>query len=213
MRGLLFVCCIVFFALPALAEDPLALGLKTNGCGAEQGWSSYFVPNKTLISHCEFKSSCDAHDMCYGRCLVGGDLFGNPTCNDESARRERRKVCDVALSQGIRQKNQDKNVCGMYASLYQWAVDKFAYNAFHGVASAEQSLAAFSKFLTYVEKNPEAFDSETVQKAFESATLSADANKDGFVVIFQSYIPLLQIEAYDKSTGKYAEFISIRGKK
>ena len=174
----------------------LALAERTNGCGTT-GISGVIVPNATFLSQCTFKTACDRHDRCYGRCLSGGDLAGQATCNDAPARKARRRVCDIALQTDIRFDNANRPICGMYGAIYQWAVEKFGDEAFRGFSVQTAEMRDVRDFLGYIDQHPAAFDLPEVEKAFASAS---DGKYSGVVVRFTgkaTQSPRLLISGHD----------------
>ena len=138
-------------------------------------------------------------------------MFGQSTCNDQQARKERRLVCDVALQTNIRSMNSTQPMCALYASIYRWAVENFAEPAFRGYAASTPALDALRSFMAYIEKNPGDFKAEEVEQAF----LAMD-DKDRFknpIVIFIPGIPELTIAAYDEQQKVVVTRLYVRGKK
>lgn len=208
MKRLLVALSLVSVHCLAWCELPLAL--QTNGCGAKHGWSAILVPNSTVITGCKFESSCNQHDICYGKCLPGGTLFGQLTCDDPVAKAARRETCDLNLRENIAQENADKRVCGMYASLYHWAVVKYGESAFHGIMSVNANMMALNAFLDYVALHPDAFDQNQVRAAFENLN-SKDA-LDTPIVKFQAYPPQLSIETYDPKKESWVTAMRVQGR-
>lgn len=167
--------CLAHFH--ASAQDSIPPGMRTNGCGAANSWSSKLVPNDALLGFCQFKQACDAHDRCYSRCLEGGVLFGKAECNDapgsENSSR-RRMVCDAALGTGIMLHNKDKRVCSFYASLYQWAVERFGESSFSGIGEGDAVFHVIREFLNYAQANPEKYTEQD-----QTLLLAALAGLDG----------------------------------
>jgi hypothetical protein len=137
----------------ALAQSDL-LAPETNGCGS--GWSTFLVPNSVRLLQCEFKTSCDAHDICYGqceahgmyagdpkceylRCKAGGDLFKAQICDDvkftalATAAQQRRKKCDDRLFEDIREANNRHPICEAFAIVYRKAVNYLGNPSFRGI--------------------------------------------------------------------------------
>ena len=81
---ILFIVCTGF----SHADDILP-SLNVNGCGTE-GIQGVLIPDSTLFTRCQFMSSCNKHDLCYGKCLKGGELFGKELCHDPIAKEARR---------------------------------------------------------------------------------------------------------------------------
>jgi hypothetical protein len=91
--------------LAAAAENQSILppALQTNGCGST--FSSRFV--RDSIADCDFKNACKKHDVCYGKCLDGGELSRTARCNDpKNVKESRREQCDQALEADIIEDNK-----------------------------------------------------------------------------------------------------------
>jgi hypothetical protein len=144
------VLCTFLFPSTSVFGQLSMTPTAPNGCGS--GWSLYFVPNSIPIAKCEFKSACDAHDLCYGkcetsihgiceyrRCRAGGDLYGKSQCKTDErlirvqiAAQERRRACDATFYSGIRTINPGKAVCAAFALVYRDAVKTFGLANFAG---------------------------------------------------------------------------------
>jgi hypothetical protein len=184
-------------------------GLATNGCGS--GRIAFLVPNSTYFSACSFLQACNKHDVCYDRCLEGGDLFGNSMCPVVLERTRRREVCDTSLMTDIKVQNPNKPICSMYASLYRWAVVTFGESAFHGASEATNNAAAkLNDFLTYVEEHPAAFDPGVVEGAVEVLNAQGAAAETVYLVEFLPQIPRLSITSFDKK-DQFKTLLDIKG--
>ncbi len=168
-----------------------------NGCGTERfGW---LVPDSTLLSKCVFKNACNNHDICYGKCLEGGDLFGKQTCNNNSERKQRRHSCDVMLKTDIIADNTNY-ICHFYASIYSWAVKTFGEENFFGIEGQQQAyVQEFNKFLEYLERNPTSFDLPAIERDLKRINISAIKNNTTVIVKFISYIPELSVVSINDS--------------
>lgn len=127
---------------------------QMNGCGT--GWNSYLVPDRIVLPQCEFRTACDSHDVCYGRCASqvasnraphceylrctsAGDLVGSAECRsdrykdlrDQANNRKRR--CDSGFYSDIVTLNNEKPVCRAFATIYSRAVRWFGESAFAGM--------------------------------------------------------------------------------
>lgn len=173
---------------PPVASVPPAL--VTNGCGS--GRVGFLVPNKTWLSQCHFESSCNSHDICYGKCLEGGALKGNPTCNVQADKQRRRAVCDTTLQKDIFANNPGKPVCSMYASLYRFAVQSLGESFFHGVVGSSAVEEPLARFVQYLEKHPQDFDNAEIERAFD-ALASAGLQGGDYTVLFQPSGPRLLV--------------------
>lgn len=128
MLGLLALSIISFVAFSA----DMFPGKQTNGCGS--GITEFLVPNK--IANCKLKEACDRHDLCYGRCLEGGKLFGSEACNaSEQEKESRKQKCDVSLYDDIVQANQGS--CRGWASFYKFFVVHAGGGFFNGMTIAD----------------------------------------------------------------------------
>lgn len=184
----LFIFGILLMSLPiniSNADDKIL----ANGCGP-MGYG-FLVPDSAIISKCNFKSACDTHDICYGRCLESGDLYGQATCNNPKEKKERRASCDNSIRSSIESDNSDRTICNIYASAYYWAVSRFGAEHFRGVNSGQDGNSAeLSRFLSYVEANPEHFNLQQSNKFFISDT-SGSGKIIG--VVFKSWGPTLEV--------------------
>ena len=144
-------CALLFLYSPSLFAQP---DLSTNGCG--NGWGRYVIPDRIKPIGCEFKSSCDKHDVCYGscgsfktnvslpqceylRCAPGGDLYKKPECDTIKFRRlsiaaeERRVQCDAGFMVDIVKANPGNARCTLFSGIYPFAVRVLGSNAFVGL--------------------------------------------------------------------------------
>lgn len=125
---------VVGFLLIAATTHAASADQLPNGCGPEgYGWA---VPDGTIF--CSFDVACNKHDICYSRCDEGGDLFGNPICKDEAARKERRSICDSQFYQDIVDNNANVPHCSFYASLYKLAVELGGDGNFNGLVVSDR---------------------------------------------------------------------------
>jgi hypothetical protein len=173
---------------PAVASVPPAL--VTNGCGS--GRVGFLVPDKTWLTQCQFEASCNAHDICYAKCLEGGALQGNPTCNVQADKQRRRAGCDASLQKDIIAANPGKPVCSMYASLYRFAVQALGESFFNGLVGGAAVEEPLTRFVQYLEKNPQDFDNAEIERAFD-ALATAGLQGSDYTVVFQPSGPRLQV--------------------
>lgn len=124
------IMLVVFFMNSSFADDTNN-AQQPNGCGAK-GIQGYLVPDSTLFTKCQFQNACNHHDVCYSRCLPGGDLEGQPTCDDEFAKLARKTSCDIVFYNTITEDNDDRFVCKVYAGIYKFAVVNFGTGNFFG---------------------------------------------------------------------------------
>jgi hypothetical protein len=206
MIRILLTILVFLIATPAFAFDLPAN--VPNGCGTSD-WGAV-VPDKSFITRCRFKEACDQHDVCYGRCLPGGTLFGQSTCADQKARSERRIGCDSALYSDIASLNEDRIICRAYGSLYRWAVIRFGEDAFHGASSALQQIDKLNDFQAYMDSNPAAFTADELKAAFD--LLASKPAQAGYLIEFDSVEPRLLIHAFKPGGGMVTE-LDLRGQK
>lgn len=194
----LFLSCTVY-----AADNPAH---QTNGCGTD-AWG-LLVPDKTLISSCAFVEACNNHDICYGRCLAGGDL-PEDTCTDESQKSARKQICDTQLQSDINTNNKNRPICGVYASIYRWAVSSFGKDAFHGIIAANGPEDELVKYVKFIAENPDSFDLSEIEKAFVAIN-NTDFKKKAYIVKFEPEIPRLIIFSFDENDKMIIE-IKIKG--
>lgn len=123
----------LFAGLTASASFATEPGQTVNGCGPD-GILGRIVPNRIRVLGCELEKSCNAHDICYARCLLGGDLYNNPTCKDDEARKRRRQSCDETLYSSINAANGNSIFCRTAASVYKGFVTAYGASFFFGIA-------------------------------------------------------------------------------
>lgn len=190
----IFTLLIGLSATVAQAQTPpvtsVPPALVTNGCGS--GRMDFLVPNKTWLSQCQFEASCKSHDICYGKCLEGGALQSNPTCNVQADKQRRRAVCDTALQKDIIADNPGKPVCSMYASLYRVAVQSLGESFFHGVVGSAAVEEPLARFVLHLEKHPQDFDNAEIERAFDTLA-SAGLQGGDYTVLFQASVPRLLV--------------------
>lgn len=183
-----FSLAVVLLATMSTAwAEPTLPGLVTNGCGS--GRFSFLVPDHTIISKCDFLEACNHHDLCYGKCLEGGRMAGNSSCDVSNEKTRRRAVCDISLQQDIIKANPNKPLCSMYASLYRFAVQKMGEEYFHGV-QGQGAAVELNEFLEFVDNNPKVFDPADVERAFESI-IQPGLDGPEYPVTFQPGVPRL----------------------
>ena len=124
-----------------------------NGCGT--GWNSYLVPNEIPLAGCKFEQACNAHDLCYSKCVskdnldnplckykrcwTPGDLKGKKICQDPEYGRlvnaavERKNTCDQSFYNKLVSDNQNVPICDKFARIYRYAVSKLGGDAFNGL--------------------------------------------------------------------------------
>jgi hypothetical protein len=137
-----------------------AQALQPNGCGSD--FSKYIVPDRLL--GCEMKTSCDAHDVCYGRCVTteqiandsvcfyrtcetGGANAGKSVCSRmelqkmKQARDDRRLGCDEKFFDHIKENNSSKAVCRVIGEVYRKGVKVLGNSSFFGTTVAIERLS------------------------------------------------------------------------
>lgn len=148
------------FAILIAVLQSATYAQQANGCGS--GIERYVIPDKLRIVGCDFKRSCDAHDVCYGacsatpsnnespqceylRCQKGGDLYGSTTCDSIKFRRlgvaadERRVICDAKFMVDIVKYNPGNSRCTLFSALYPSAVRVLGSRSFVGIDSAKST--------------------------------------------------------------------------
>lgn len=142
-----FLFFILLIIAPISNADP-------NGCGT--GWNTYLVPDKLRITGCDFKESCNEHDVCYSKCdqiegneqssecvykkcLPTGSLSGSVICESVEFRKHkiasnnRRAKCDADFMVNIVNYNPGNSKCTFYSALYPFFVRIFGNKSFLGV--------------------------------------------------------------------------------
>ena len=155
-----FICLValMFSALVAAQSSTVTTASEPNGCGT--GWNRSVIPDKIKFIGCDFKKSCDEHDVCYGactalgattslpqceylRCQPGGDLYGKKECDGIKFRRlgiaanERRAECDGKFMVSIVRNNPGNSRCTLFSAIYPFAVRILGSRAFVGVDTAQ----------------------------------------------------------------------------
>ena len=154
---------IVFFlALIAFSSGGLlhAQTAQPNGCGSN--FSQYIVPDRLL--GCEMKASCDAHDVCYGRCISAEQIANDQVCfyrtcetrganagksvcsrmelqKMKQARDDRRLGCDEKFFDHIKENNSSKAVCRVIGKVYRKGVKVLGNSSFFGTTVAVERLS------------------------------------------------------------------------
>jgi len=143
------IVAVFLIGAPAAAQT-LSAPSVPNGCGT--GWNRYLVPDSIPLLKCQFKSACDKHDGCYGRCETsvdgvceyrrcrrGGDLYGKDICMTDERLLNlnvmasiRRKQCDGSFHSDLRAANPGNIVCAAFAIVYREAVKAFGADVFIG---------------------------------------------------------------------------------
>ena len=188
---------IILFLLAAIASNTHA---EPNGCGT--GWNRYLVPNSVPLAACQFKVSCDQHDICYGkcgdlpadkrppqceylRCRPEGDLFRKQECGDvkfvelKKDADGRKRQCDAVFYTNIVNNNPEKPVCRAFAVIYRNAVQYFGGGAFAGIDG--RVVGGLSR--TQEERSRAAIDSLLTQLSSSELTEFSDALEKGDVQI------------------------------
>lgn len=152
----LFAIAAIALSSASFGQTPAITPLSDpNSCGS--GWNTWLVPDSIPILNCQFKSSCDSHDLCYGkcegrakdtsapecayvRCRKGGDLFRSEMCETDVlmmrslvAAKVRRDKCDTSFYSVLRSSNQGKPVCEALAIVYRDAVKALGWDSFQGI--------------------------------------------------------------------------------
>lgn len=149
--ALRIVCAAVLLTSDQLNAQDMQHPTLPNGCGS--GWNLPIVSDSLPLVGCQFKDSCDKHDICYGKCELStegdceyrrcrkdGDLFGKDICFTDlrlitlgTKALSRKRSCDDGLRSDIRAVNKGKPVCEAFAEVYRAAVALFGDSAFIGI--------------------------------------------------------------------------------
>lgn len=151
---------IRMFAATAISLYAVIQGISwaqpTNGCGSASGIGKYVIPDRLNSIGCDFKQSCDNHDICYGACIPGtlkastlqceyrkcepsGELYGQKVCDGLQFKRlrteaeERRAVCDAHFMVDIVKLNPGNVRCTFFSGIYPFAVRVLGTSSFVGV--------------------------------------------------------------------------------
>jgi hypothetical protein len=111
----------------AQTADKTAHTCPVNGCGPD-GWFGIVVPNE--VAGCNFKRACDAHDLCYAKCLPCHSFSDSPLCYGLDNKKARRKECDASFKQSLTKAAGSSTTCLIAADAYHFAVRKLG-NSFH----------------------------------------------------------------------------------
>ena len=114
-----------------------------NGCGPD-GFFGALIPNK--VAGCKFKKACDAHDVCYSKCLVCHPFHTDATCHGYENKQKRRLACDTAFKDEMLAQNKSTRICRLAAEAYYVAVRKYGENLHRGVdPPSDRDKAEFEK--------------------------------------------------------------------
>jgi hypothetical protein len=153
-KWLIFLVSLFTLTLAVAQSPPDRSSSEPNGCGT--GWNRYVIPDKIKFIGCDFKKSCDEHDVCYGactaydpktslpqceylRCQPGGDIYGKKDCDGIKFRRlgivanERRVECDGKFMVNIVKNNPGNSRCTLFSAIYPSAVRILGSSAFVGI--------------------------------------------------------------------------------
>jgi hypothetical protein len=128
----------------ASAQTAARASLSRKACGS--GFTSALVPDS--IGGCQFKAACEAHDMCYGACEVGGSKFGTSYCglNEISiARLAAKQQCDIQFYEDIAKNNGDSLVCRSLGGIYLVGVALGGQGPFNGRPAAPGLMLAIAQ--------------------------------------------------------------------
>lgn len=146
---ILLFSCGNLFAADLL--EPKEKSNFENGCGT--GWNKYLVPDNIPIASCKLEAACNAHDVCYSKCLATENTE-NPLCRYKQCLKaetkekncgspayvrikkqamDRKTLCDNNFYAQTINDNQDKPICKNFARLYKFAVAHLGNGAFSGM--------------------------------------------------------------------------------
>jgi hypothetical protein len=131
-------------AAPGLAHAETANACTPNGCGPG-GFFGAAVPNE--LAGCSFKAACDAHDVCYSKCLSCHPFSKSPTCQGADNKAARRLECDGDFKKALVRASGSSKVCLAAADAYHFSVRKFGDSYHRGnkskLSEADQFKAIF----------------------------------------------------------------------
>ena len=154
---MLRIVLFVFLAVNAMCASAMAQGVPNqctpNGCGPA-GWLGWFVPGNPL--GCQFTAACNAHDICYGKCIAGcSPAAGTPACGgDCKARKAEKDKCDSDFVNKMKADNLGKVRCQQLADDYHWFVSNCGCTFFRGFI--ENAKAVSSEFQQEFRQSAEA---------------------------------------------------------
>lgn len=206
---MLRIVLLSFLALNVVFTGAMAQGANQctpNGCGPA-GWLGWLVPNSPL--GCQFKAACDAHDICYSRCVTGcSSNAGTPACDgDCQARKAEKDKCDTAFVTKLKADNPGKARCQELADDYYWFVSNCGCKFFRGfienakAISSEfqqefrQSAEAVRAFREYRRQKPGDLRAFEMEQGMASIKFLGVCEDNKFRFLFEQGQPLLVIES------------------
>ena len=140
IRGIIVSLLFLNLNVISFAEEKIIFEQQIpNGCGPAN--LPKFIPNSTPISKCEFKNACDNHDVCYAKCLPGGELHGNRVCKNLALRKERRQLCEVKFFEDLVSNNNGRYICRAYANIYSAATQYLGLTFFNGANPKDNKIS------------------------------------------------------------------------
>lgn len=160
----LVAACVLCWVATTIAQQRIDIlpGKVVNGCGST--YSRFLVPDNipTPFGVCRIESACNKHDLCYGKCLDGGDFSverkqfcqyldckngasrGNfAACRSPAMLQftemadKRKEECDASFYRDVIKDNPDSPACKLVSSIYEAAVRKLGGGAFNGRQAEE----------------------------------------------------------------------------
>lgn len=129
---LIRILALIFAIHQPLHAQTLITESNEKHCGS--GFTENFIPENLL--GCKFGDACKAHDVCYGRCDIGGDLYGSDYCtkSEFSIQRLNSKAkCDISFYAAIDENNNNKMICRRIGAIYTSAVVIAGQGPFNGI--------------------------------------------------------------------------------
>lgn len=131
----LYVACLS----PANAQTSSAPVANKDYCGS--GFTEPLVPDE--FWGCKMAQACKIHDVCYGKCDVGGSKHGTPYCEKSEFSVERtnaKSSCDMDFLSAISKQNNNQWKCNALAGIYATAVALGGQGPFNGKPMPKQAL-------------------------------------------------------------------------
>ena len=179
---------------------------RPNGCGPA-GYLGWFVPNTPLW--CNFKAACDAHDICYGRCITGcSEISGTAACDgDCKVRIETKRACDAAFLQRMKADNVGKPRCVEIAQTYFDFVSHCGCSFFKGFietagrlspedrAEFQRSAEALRQFKEFRRRNPDNKLGLEIQSGLDALKLFGICDDNRFKFWLDNGRPMFSIQS------------------
>lgn len=140
------IVALALLAAPAAAQTQTPAGAAAtahscpvNGCGPD-GFFGMIVPNR--LAGCRFKAACDAHDVCYSKCLPCHTFSNSPLCYGLDNKQARRTECDDDFKKRLLSDNPGSLVCRTASEAYYRAVRQFGNSSHRSIRPSNEKLTA-----------------------------------------------------------------------